>query len=103
MIRSPFSSSWHASMDSTASSQLPLGTFHSATLALAGGVLSAGWTPFLRDRFAGAALGVEELGRPRFFVFRALSTSSKTLSRPPMLSRYSSRTSEALSLQGKTL
>lgn len=91
------SSSSHASSCAMWSSQLPGGGFHVAAFALAGGSESAGCSPFLLCRFP-LACGVPEDARPRFLCFSALALSSRSFSRPPMLSRYSFSASEALSL-----
>ena len=89
-------------MDSISSSHEPAGGLH--FLALTGGVDSAGWAPFLRERFVVAAAAdaadadapVDAL--PRFLPRAAFSVSSKMLSRPPMALKYSSSTPEADSL-----
>lgn len=80
------------------SSHDPAGGLH--FLAVAGGVVSAGWVAFLRDRFVGAAAAVPlDAGRPRFLPRAAVSVCLYMLSRPPIWAKYSSRTSLADSLQ----
>lgn len=93
----PLPSSSQASMDSMSSSQDPAGGLH--FLDVAGGLVSAGWRPFFRDRFAIAAAGAPLDALPRFFPRAAFSDSSKILSRPPMPLKYSRSTSDADSLR----
>lgn len=90
----PVPSSCDASMLSTKSSQDPAGGENFFEVAGAG--LSAGWTPFFRDRFGAAPVPLPDC-LPRFLPFFAFSDSSNTASRPPMLSRYASSTSSASS------
>lgn len=97
----PDSSSSQASIDSTSSSQLPLGSvqaFAFASFTDAGGVDSAGWPLRLPLLLLAGGVDDEALGRPRFFVVLALVFSSNSASRPPSFLRYSSKISDAPSL-----
>lgn len=80
----PLPSSSHASIDSMSSSHEPAGGLH--FLELAGGLVSLGCVPFLRERFV-AATGVGAAppdALPRFLPRAAFSLSTKMLSRPPI-------------------
>lgn len=81
-------------MDSTSSSQEPTGGFQDRPLV--GGVAEEIWLS-LRCRFV-PLVGVPKGGLPRFFVFLAVFESWRIFSRPPLLARYSSRTSDAFPL-----
>lgn len=84
-MKVPSFSSWHMSTVSTWSSQLPLGGFHSATLALAGGVESKGWPFCFLTRFDVSA-GVADLDwRWRLRPVSAEFVCSNILSLPPTL------------------
>lgn len=62
--------------------------------------MSAGCAALRRDRFAvDVVLGVPFVVRRRFLVLLAFSVCSKIFSRPPILAKYSSRISDADSLQ----
>jgi hypothetical protein len=91
-----------ASIPVTRSSQLPVGGLHSAFNALAGGDVFFGW-PFFLPLFVPFVASVPVLALPRFFLFFALSffscQAARIASLPPTLARYSSRTSDAVSLQ----
>lgn len=97
-ISCPTPSSWHASIDSMSSSHEPAGGLH-ALDDDAGGVEAPGCAPLLlRERFTGVGFADDGL-RPRFLPAAAVAVCLKMASRPPILLKYSSRTSLADSLQ----